>query len=69
MNVAAAIIQKFGGTRPAAERLGLPPSTVQSWKVAGRIPAQHQMHVLTAAAEGGINLQATDFFSAPVTAA
>ena len=62
MTPAEAIIKKFGGTRPAAMLLGLPPSTVQSWIKAERIPAKRQPVVLAAAQENGIDLTPADFF-------
>lgn len=40
------LFTRLGGTRAMAERLGEPPSTVQSWKAAGRIPAAKQPAVL-----------------------
>ena len=65
MSYAERIIDKFGGTRKAASRLGLPPSTVQSWKDAGRIPAKHQPDVLAAAQEDNLGLKPEDFFPRP----
>jgi hypothetical protein len=64
MSQADIIIDKLGGTRKAATILGLPPSTVQSWKVAGFIPAKHQATVLEKAVAAGISLTADDFFPA-----
>lgn len=40
------IFDKFGGIRPMAEELGEAPSTVQGWKLTGRIPAGKQPLVL-----------------------
>lgn len=40
------LFDRLGGTRAMAERLDEPPSTVQSWKDAGRIPAKKQPAVL-----------------------
>lgn len=40
------LFDRLGGTRAMAELLGEPPSTVQSWKSAGRIPAKKQPAVL-----------------------
>lgn len=61
MKPAEAIIEKLGGTRAAATLLGLPPSTVQSWKKAGHIPAKQQARVLSAASERRIELTLGDF--------
>jgi hypothetical protein len=62
MNPAAKIIATLGGTRRAAALLDLPPSTVQSWKAVGLIPARHQRRVLDAARSNGIALGPEDFF-------
>ena len=65
MSYASAIIDKFGGTRKMANTLGLPPSTIQSWKDTGLIPAKHQQTVL----EQGRSLEnpvvPEDFFEMP----
>lgn len=62
MSYAARIIEKFNGTRKLAAAIGLPPSTVQSWKDAGLIPAKHQQAVLDKAREERIDLSPADFF-------
>ena len=58
------IIAKFGGTRAMAAALALPPSTVQSWKAAGLIPARHHARVLARAREMNLSLRPEDFFAA-----
>ena len=63
MNAAERIIEKFGGTRPAAEALAVPPSTVQSWKRTGVIPARRQQDVLSAAKARKLDIQPADFFA------
>lgn len=54
------LFDKFGGIRPMAAHLSEAPSTVQSWKNAGRVPAGHQHKVLTKACELGIPITAED---------
>lgn len=54
------LFDRFGGVRPMAETLLEPPSTVQSWKSKGRIPATKQHMVLGKAAELGIDVHALD---------
>jgi hypothetical protein len=67
MRYAESIIDRFGGTRKAASALNIPPTTVQSWKKKGLIPAQHQAKVLETARGLGIDLEPADFFDRPVT--
>jgi DNA-binding transcriptional regulator YdaS (Cro superfamily) len=54
------LFDRFGGTRKMAEMLGEAPSTVQSWKSAGRVPAAHQPKVLDRAREHGVDITAED---------
>lgn len=68
MNTARIVIEKLGGTRKAAALLGLPPSTVQSWKGIGVIPARHQNHILSIARSNKLPIDPADFF-APAEAA
>lgn len=63
MSHAALIIEKLGGTRKAAAVLDKPPSTVQSWKDAGFIPARRQDEVVRKARAVGIVIRPEDFFS------
>ncbi len=48
------VIQRFGGIRPMAQKLGVPVSTVQGWKERGAIPANRREEVLAAAARHDI---------------
>jgi len=54
------LFDKFDGVRPMAEHLSEPPSTVQSWKTNGRIPAHKQPGVLRKARELGLSVTADD---------
>lgn len=54
------LFTKLGGIRRAAALLGKPPSTVQSWKNAGRIPSQEQPEVIERAHAAGIPITADD---------
>ncbi len=59
------IIDAFGGVRPMAARLGLPPTTVSSWKARGTIPDRQKPMVLAAARIDGYELGPADFFPSP----
>lgn len=54
------LFDAFGGTRKMADTLGEAPSTVQSWKSAGRIPAGRQPAVFDKAAELDLGVTAED---------
>lgn len=54
------LFETFGGIRRMAEVLGEAPSSVMGWKKAGRVPAQKQPHVLTCAAELGLDVTSDD---------
>lgn len=62
MTIASRIIAKFGGVRKAAAKGGWAPSTVQSWKDVGLIPAQRQAEVLKAGSDLPDPVTAADFF-------
>lgn len=53
---AAEIINKFGGIRPLAKRLGLTPSTVQGWKQRKRIPEKRLKEILEVAEQENIDI-------------
>jgi hypothetical protein len=55
------VIQRFGGIRPMAQKLGVPVSTVQGWKERGAIPANRREEVLAAAARHEIAMEPADF--------
>src|SRR4051812_28141954 len=54
------VIQRFGGIRPTAQKLGVPVSTVQGWKERGAIPANRREEVLAAAARHNIAFEPGD---------
>lgn len=64
MNIAERVVRAFGGTREASRLIGVPPSTVQSWKGAGLIPARQQARVLAAAREHSIPIGPADLIEA-----
>lgn len=53
---AAAIIERFGGIRPMAAKVGAPVTTVQGWKKRDVIPGARREDVLKAAADNGIDI-------------
>lgn len=62
-NIAASIIEKFGGINAMARTLGhRNASTVQGWKERGHVPANQQSFVLGVARKCGIPLVPDDFF-------
>lgn len=50
------IIERFGGIRPMATKLGVAVTTVQGWKERGHIPDGRFAQIAKAAAEHGIDL-------------
>jgi hypothetical protein len=55
-----ALIERFGGLRPMAEKLGVPVSTVQGWKKRGAIPGTRQSDIRAAMDRLGLT-EAVDF--------
>ncbi len=53
---ASAIIERFGGIRPMASKVGAPVTTVQGWKKRDVIPGARRSDVLKAANENNIDL-------------
>jgi len=63
MNVARAIVLKFGGTRPLADMLGhAHTTTVQGWIARSQIPVRQIPIVLEVARRVGVELTLEDFF-------
>lgn len=69
------VIEKFGGHRVVAEILDLDLSRVYRWTYApenggtgGTIPQKHQIPLMDAARERGIDLSPADFFPAQAIA-
>ena len=60
MSTVPNLFDRFGGIRPMAEALHERPSTVQSWKATGRIPATKQPDVLKHAERLGLDVIAID---------
>ncbi|MGQ0675391.1 MAG: uroporphyrinogen-III synthase [Rhodospirillales bacterium] len=66
---AGEVIQRFGGIRPMAAKLGISFSTVQGWKERGHIPEPRHGEILALAATHGIALEAPAASPEPPTAA
>ena len=58
------IIERFGGVRPMAGKLGLQVDEVQGWRKRGFIPSRHASDLATAATAHGIALTATEIDAA-----
>jgi len=56
MTQAAQIVNALGGTSKVAEALDLTPSTVSSWKTAGRIPRWWMKEIKAIAKKQGVDL-------------
>jgi len=54
---AAEVIQRFGGIRPMAAKLGISFSTVQGWKERDHIPEQRHAEIAALAAKHGVSLE------------
>lgn len=66
-DAAEAVVERFGGIRPMATKLGVPVTTVQGWKNRGHIPDNRHAAIRAAAAAHDVDL--TGLPSEPVTAA
>lgn len=53
---ASAIIERFGGIRPMAAKIGAPVTTVQGWKKRDVIPGSRREDIINAANDNGIDL-------------
>ena len=61
---AGVIIERFGGIRPLAAKLGVAVSTVQGWKKRGQFPASRRAELVAAAAQHGVPLSETELEAA-----
>ena len=62
MNYVDSIIKDFGGIRPMARELELPPTTISYWKQVGHIPSPRQQRVMDAGKNLGISITPDRFF-------
>lgn len=53
------LIERFGGIRPMAAKLGIPVTTVQGWKKRGHIPENRHEEILAAATRLGLTVRLT----------
>jgi len=63
----AAIIERFGGIRPMAKKLGAPVSTVQAWKERSHIPENRLDEIRAAAKQHEIDLVEAELVKAAET--
>ncbi|WP_452654886.1 carph-isopro domain-containing protein [Sphingomonas bisphenolicum] len=68
MATASDIITALGGTSAVARELGLPPSTVSSWKAGARIPKWRMQGIEAMAQSKGIDLHKNADTAAPALA-
>lgn len=61
---ADAVIERFGGIRPMAAKLGIPVTTVQGWKKRGQIPENRRADILDAAARHAVALSEAELDAA-----
>jgi len=66
---AEAVVERFGGIRPMATKLGVPVTTVQGWKNRGHIPESRHAEIRAAAREHGVDLQGLPADDAPAAPA
>ena len=65
MSHATRVIEKFGGTRPMADKTEIPASTIQSWKDSGVIPPRRHRSIIEAGRKHAIELTPADFIDWP----
>ncbi|UEM21127.1 hypothetical protein JL100_029390 [Skermanella mucosa] len=63
-SAAERIIEKFGGIRPMAHKLGMPVTTVQGWKKRGAIPSARHPDLLAAAGRHNVTLDQAELDAA-----
>ena len=59
------VFQKFGGIRPMATKIKVPPSTVKSWHTKREIPDWRRATILANAKTHGIELSEIELIEIP----
>lgn len=59
------VFDKFGGFRPMATAIGVPPSTVMSWQKKRKIPGWRHASILQAAKRLGRDVKQADLENIP----
>lgn len=62
------VFQKFGGIRPMAAKIEVPPSTVKSWHSKREIPDWRRATILAKAKAHGIELAESELIEIPADA-
>ncbi|MGA1853065.1 hypothetical protein VH570_19715 [Sphingobium sp. HT1-2] len=62
------VFQKFGGIRPMAAKIDVPPSTVKSWHTKREIPEWRRGAILAKAKDHGITLCEAELITIPADA-
>jgi len=62
------VFQKFGGIRPMAAKIDVPPSTVKSWHAKRDIPEWRRSTILKKAEDHGIELSEGELIDIPADA-
>lgn len=57
------VIGKFGGLTKTARAYSCPITTVQGWRVRGKVPQEHWMPLIEAAGKIGEKIEVTDFLT------
>lgn len=55
------VIGKFGGLTKTARACGFPITTVQGWRVRGKVPQEHWMPLIKMAERNGEKIEIEDF--------
>lgn len=67
MSTIASLIDRFGGVRPMARKVGVAVNSVQHWKRAGRLPVARIDAVKKAADDHGIGVTLEEVVAAALS--